>query len=84
MKAVEALEGVRLVVADKVGHPSLLAERPSKRMAKHKSRALSTSLSQRSHSCPLLETVIPLHDIVIHLKHCCACQMTLPSTSMSP
>lgn len=78
MKAVEALEGVRLVVADKVGHPSLLAERPGKRMAKHKSRALSTSLSQRSHSCPLLETVIPLHDIVIHLKHCCACQLTLP------
>ncbi len=49
MKAVEALEGVRLLVADKVGHTSLLAERPGKRMAKHKSRALSTSLSQRLH-----------------------------------
>ena len=46
---MEALEGVRLVVADKVGLTSLLAERPGKRMAKHKSRALSTSLSQRSH-----------------------------------
>lgn len=49
VKAVEALEGVRLLVADKVGHTSLLAERPGKRMAKHKSRALSTSLSQRLH-----------------------------------
>ncbi|KAL0048239.1 hypothetical protein WJX82_010821 [Trebouxia sp. C0006] len=49
-KAVEALESVRLLVADKVGHTSLLAERPGKRMAKHKSRALSTSLSQRRAS----------------------------------
>ena len=49
MKAVEALEGVRLVVADKVGHTSLLAQHPGKRMAKHKSQALSTSLSQRLH-----------------------------------
>ncbi len=49
MKAVEALEGVRMLMADNVGHTSLLAERPGKRMAKHKSRALSTSLSQRLH-----------------------------------
>ena len=46
-KAVEGLEAVRLAVQDKLGLIPLLAERPGKRMAKHKSRALSVTLSQR-------------------------------------
>lgn len=47
LQAVDSLEGVRLLVQDKLANSSLLAERPGKRMAKHKSRALSTSLAQR-------------------------------------
>ena len=35
------------MVQDKLGSSSLLAERPGKRMAKHKSRAVSSSLAQR-------------------------------------
>ena len=50
-QAVEGLEAVRLAVQDKLGLTPLLAERPGKRMAKHKSRALSVTLSQRSASC---------------------------------
>lgn len=46
-QAVESLEGVRLLVQDKLGSNSLLAERPGKRMAKHKSRSVSSSLAQR-------------------------------------
>lgn len=47
LQAVESLEGVRLLVQDKLGSSSLLAERPGKRMAKHKSRAVSSSFAQR-------------------------------------
>ena len=47
LQAVESLEGVRLLVQDKLGSSSLLAERPGKRMAKHKSRAVPSSLAQR-------------------------------------
>lgn len=47
LQAVESLEGVRLLVQDKLGSSSLLAERPGKRMAKHKSKAVSSSLAQR-------------------------------------
>lgn len=58
VQAVEALEGVRLLVGDKVGRTSLLAERPGKRMAKHKSKAISASLSSRytSSHAPLEHT----------------------------
>ena len=55
LQAVELLEGARLLVADKIGSSSLLAERPGKPMAKHKSRALSSTLSQR---CPLIACLL--------------------------
>lgn len=50
VQAVEALEAVRVLVMDKVGQQSLLAQRPGKRMAKHKSKAISATLMQRSGS----------------------------------
>ena len=49
---MESLEGVRQLVADNIGSISLLEERPGKRMAKHKSRALSPSLSRRYPYAP--------------------------------
>lgn len=58
---MESLEAVRMLALDKVGSSGLLAERPGKRMAKHKSRALSSSLSQRLLFVTLCLMLKPVH-----------------------
>lgn len=75
VQAVEALEGVRLLVGDKVGRTSLLAERPGKRMAKHKSKAISASLSSRYTSWLYTWSHAPLKHTIAQESPCLISQL---------
>lgn len=77
MQALEALEAVRVLVMDKIGQPSLLAQRPGKRMAKHKSKAVSAALLQRYQTqdieCEMCTIRMPCVDHIrpLQMVHTC-------------